>query len=58
MLLSTFLDSISNKKSFENNGIYIVSVDLPQYEGLYKVGMADVGSLANRLGTFQTLFSP
>ena len=58
MLLSTFLDSVSNKKSFENNGIYIVSVDLPQYEGLYKVGMADVGSLATRLGNFQTFFFP
>ena len=58
MLLSTFLDSTNNRKAFEDNGIYIVSVDIPQYEGLYKVGMADVGSLATRLGNFQTFFFP
>ena len=31
MLLSTFLDSTNNRKAFEDNGIYIVSVDIPQY---------------------------
>ena len=58
MNLSTFLDSVGSRASFQDNGIYIVSVDLPDDEGLYKVGMADVGSLATRMGNFQTLFFP
>ena len=58
MLLSTFLDNTTIKKEFTKTGIYIVSVNIPQYKNLYKVGMADVGCLATRLGNFQTFFFP
>ena len=58
MLLSTFMDSKNMKQSFDSHGIYIVSVDIPQYEGYYKVGMSDKGSVASRIGDYQTMFFP
>ena len=58
MLLSTFLDNTELRNKFNELGIYVVSVNIPQYRNLYKVGMADKGSLNSRIGNFQTFFFP
>ena len=58
MLLSTFLDNTELRNKFNELGIYVVSVNIPQYRNLYKVGMADKGGLNNRISNFQTFFFP
>ena len=58
MLLSTFLDNTTLRNKFNTLGIYVVSVNIPQYKNLYKVGMADKGDLNSRIGNFQTFFFP
>lgn len=58
MNLSTFLDTPAIKSKFETYGLYVVSVNIPEYEGFYKVGMSDVGGLTSRMSDFQTMFFP